>query len=239
MTRPWVTLARASSADGGFELRQRGEEYLLTLDGRVLMSSSARRSEEALGRLGCEGVAGRSSPRVLVAGLGMGFTLRAALDALPQGAEVVVAELHDAVVDWCRGPLRDASADALADARVALRLVDVREPIRTAAAGSEPPFDAILLDLHQGPHPAGDGPDHPHYGRAALAAAHRALTREGVLGIWSEDPDAAFVRALERAGFRVRVERPGRGGRRHAVYLARASEPGSPRRRERSSSPGR
>ena len=221
MARRWETLDRFASAEGEIELRRRGEsEFLITVAGRVLMNSAASRSETALARIACAALGARPAPRVLVGGLGMGCTLRAALDALPAAASVVVAELNETMLRWCRGPLAELTGRAAEDPRVDVRIGDVADAIRAAAAPSAQRYDAVLLDLYEGPHPASQPRGHPHYGAAALARAHAALGPGGILAIWSEDPDPLFVRALGRARFEVRVERPGRGGRRHAVYVA-------------------
>jgi spermidine synthase len=221
VARPWETLESFRSEAGTLELRRRGaDEFLITLAGRVLMNSAANRSEVALARIACAALGERAAPRVLIGGLGMGCTLRAALDTLPAAASIVVAELHETMLRWCRGPLAELSGRAIDDPRVSLRIGDVATAIREAAAPSAARFDAILLDLYEGPHPASQPREHPHYGAAALARARSALRPGGILAIWSEDPDARFERALERAGFALRRERPGRGGRRHAVYVA-------------------
>jgi spermidine synthase len=221
MARPWQTLDASPTADGLLELRRRGErDFLITLAGRVLMNSAANRSELALGRLACAALAERSAPRVLVGGLGMGCTLRACLDTLPAGAQVVVAELNEVVARWCRGgPLAELTGGAANDPRVSLRIHDVADAIREAARPGGERFDAVLLDLYEGPRPVCP-PSHPHYGRQALARTRAALCDGGVLAVWLEEPAPAFERSLERAGFQVRRERAGSGGRRHAVVLA-------------------
>jgi spermidine synthase len=219
----WENLDRFDSAEGEIELRRRGaDEFLITVAGRVLMNSAASRSETALARIACAELGARPAPRVLIGGLGMGCTLRAALDALPASASVVVAELNETVLRWCRGPLAGLTAHAVDDPRVTVRIEDVAAAIRAAAAHAAERYDAVLLDLYEGPHPASQPRGHPHYGAAALARAHAALRPGGILAVWSEDPDALFERALGRARFAVRLERPGRGGRRHAVYVAKA-----------------
>jgi spermidine synthase len=213
---PWRTLERVETRDGVLELRRRGEDdFLICLDGRILMNSRASRSERALAEHACAALAGRAAPRVLIGGLGMGLTLRAALDALPPGARVRVVELNPEIVAWCRGPLAALHGAVLDDPRVALDTGDVARAIATARG-----LDAIVLDLYEGPHartPRGD----PFYGPAAIARARAALAPGGVLAVWSEDPDAAFEARLRKARLEVSRHRPGRGGRRHAVTLAR------------------
>jgi len=218
MKQPWQTVQQVDTAEGPLVLKQRGDdEFLITIGGQVLMPSRATRSEEALAALACERVADRPAPRVLIGGLGLGFTLRAALDALPAAAQVTVAELHEAVVAWCRGPAAKLSGDALADERVDAVVADVADVI---AAGKKR-WDAIVLDLYEGPHTPTQGPHHPCYGGEALRRTRRALRTGGVFAVWSEGPDRPFLRRLEQTGFReVRQTRPGRGARRHVVYLA-------------------
>jgi spermidine synthase len=225
--KPWQIVARAVTDEGELELRQRGGDFLMTISGRVLMTSMARRSEEELARVACAALRRRErapSPRVLVAGLGMGFTLRAALDTLPPAAAVVVAELSPAVARWCRapGPLAPLSGAALEDPRVTLHLGDVAALIRGSPPGS---FDAIVLDLYEGPNAATQRADDPFYGRAALAATRAALRAPGVLAVWSEDPDPAFEERLGGAGFRVAVHKKGGGGRAHTIYVATGGPP--------------
>ncbi len=217
MTHSWRTLASAPTDEGLLELRQRGEaQFLIVIDGRVLMTSLARRSEEALALLACARLNQRA-PRVLVGGLGMGYTLRAALDALPPAARVVVVELNQSVIDWCRGPLAALSGAALDDSRVSVELDDVSGVVAAAPPGG---YHAILLDLYEGPHAATQRPNDPFYGASALARTHAALAKGGVFAVWSEEPDAAFARRLVAAGFSVDTKRAGRGGRSHVVYLA-------------------
>jgi len=178
------------------------------------MTSAAHRSELALGELAAEGCAMRRSPRVLLGGLGMAFTLRAALDALPSRARVVVAELHSAVVEWCKGPLAPLTGGAVYDPRVEIELGDVASVVAEA-----PPdhFDTIALDLFSGPRSPQRAD--PHYGETALKRMRDTLRVGGVLAVWSEQPDPAFAKSLQRAGFSVSQRRPGRGGLRHAVTL--------------------
>ena len=223
MARPWRTIDHFETEAGRLELRRRGErDFLMTIDNRPLMSSTAQLSERALGELGSRPVAGRRAPRVLIGGLGMGFTLRAALDVLPEDAEVVVAEWNPTVADWCRGPLAILTDNATADPRTAVALRDVAYIIAEAAAGPDAArFDAILLDLYEGPREATQGAADPFYGDQALRRARKALRPNGVFAVWSEFPDGPFEKRLRATDFEVTHRRPGRGGARHIVYLAR------------------
>lgn len=217
MTVPWRTLATASTPEGPLELRRRGDDWLMTIAGRVLMNSFSRSSEEQLARLALDEL-GKHPERVLVSGLGMGFTLRALLDGAPPTTRVVVAELNPIVVEWCRGPLGPATDDALADPRVEVEITDVAGLIAGSPAGA---FDLILLDLYEGPNSASQSDRDPFYGAAALARLHRALAPRGVAGIWAEDADAPFARRFAAGHFTVAKHSIGRGGRRHVVYLGR------------------
>ncbi len=224
MAQPWLTLDSVPTPEGALELRQRGErDFLITVAGRVLMSSAAHRSEAALGEVACRGLGGRRGPRVLVGGLGMGFTLRAVLDALPPTGRVVVAELNPVVVGWCRGPLAALTGRAAEDRRVAIEIADVAAVIRRAASGGdEGRFDVVVLDLYEGPGAHTDKRDDPLYGRGAIERTRAALSPGGVFAVWGENPDAGFEKRLRGAGFTVAVDRPGRGGLRHVVYRATA-----------------
>lgn len=215
--RPWRVLDRVDTDAGVLDLRQRGDrEFLVCIDGRVLMSSFASRSEAFLAKASCELIADRPAPRVLLAGLGVGITLRVALDVLPAKARVEVVELNPEVVRWCRGPLAVACDDALADPRVEVRVGDVVAAIAAAAPGS---LDAIVLDLYEGPHEATQGPDDPCWGPSALRRARAALRPGGVLAIWGEHRDDRFERHLRAAGFRFQRHHPGSGGSPHSVWI--------------------
>ncbi len=230
MTRPWEVLESVPTTEGPLELRRRGDrEFLITISSRVLMNSSASRSEVALGRLACQALGTTPAARVLIGGLGMAWTLRACLDVLPEHAEVVVAELNEVVAHWCReGPLADLTQQAARDPRVRIQIGDVADVIGAAARPGAARFDAVILDLYEGP-PPDCSRDHPQYGAAALARVRDALSDRGVLAVWSEDRSPGFERGLAHAGFTVRSERPGRGGRRHIVYIARVGSGGARR----------
>jgi spermidine synthase len=222
MTQPWKTLATAPTAEGTLDLLRRGEkDYLITIGGRVLMSSAAHRSEDALAKLACDAMGEKKRPRVLVSGLGMGYTLRGALDALPADAAVVVAELNTVVAEWCEGLLGPLSKFAVRDPRVTMKLVDVAKLI--ASTGRDPTgprFDAILLDMYEGPQ-SNVRPGDTIYGLSALQKTKAALSAGGIFAVWCEGPSAGFERGLKTAGFSFELQRVGRGSRTHHVYLSR------------------
>ncbi|WP_112810812.1 hypothetical protein [Ensifer sp.] len=219
---PWIQLDRATIPGDGDELRlkQRGQEFSIMLGSTELMNSRLSGSEEALATLSHERIAGRKNACMLIGGLGMGFTLRAALGVLPADARVVVAELVPAVVDWARGPMADLHKGTLDDPRVEIHIGDVGALIRAKTAA----YDAILLDVDNGP----DGLTRPSndslYNHTGLRAAKAALRANGVLSVWSSAPDAAFTRRLREVGFatdEVNVRANGkRGGARHVLWMA-------------------
>lgn len=221
MAKPWQAIEKVDTSDGVLELRQRGEhDFLIVINGRVLMNSSANRSEIALGESACRAVAVRKLPRVLIGGLGMGLTLRAALDSLPPTARIVVAELNPVVVKWCRGPLAGMTRNAVDDKRVTVVIGDVSAVIAKAAEPGAERFDAVIIDLYEGPGSATDARNDPFYGSRALKLTASALSPGGVFAVWGENSDAAFENRLAAAGFSFDRQRPGRGGLRHVVYVA-------------------
>jgi spermidine synthase len=216
--KAWETLDSVETPAGLLELRRRGKsEILVTLGNGILMSSHSTRSEEALATLGCAAAAKRDAPRVLIGGLGLGFTLRAALECLPASARITVAELNEPVVRWCRGLAAEVSGRALSDPRVDVVIGDVRDVIQ----GSPGRWDAILLDLYEGPHSRIQGPSDHCYTPTAYQQAYAALRRAGTYAIWSEVADKACAKRLKQAGFAdVQMKHPGRGSRSHVVYVA-------------------
>jgi spermidine synthase len=222
MSLPWITLASEPTADGVLELRCRGGvDYLITIAGRILMSSAAHRSEVALAERGTWGLRERRNARVLVSGLGMGFTLQAALKQLAPDARVDVAELNAVVADWCRGPLAPLTASAATDKRVRLHTVDVAEQLAKIAAGpAHEHYDSVLLDMYEGPQPRVSY-RHPIYGAEALQRTHTAMKPHGILAVWCEAASSGFERNLELAGFGFKLEKAGRGARIHLVYVAK------------------
>lgn len=218
---PWQELDRARAPDGGAALRlmRRGGEFSIMLGANELMNSRLSGSEETLAKAVCARLP-RPDARLLIGGLGMGFTLRAALATVGAAATVAVAELVPEVITWARGPMAEIFAGCLDDPRVVLRAVDVRQAIGEEAEA----YDAIMLDVDNGP----EGLTHPDndrlYDLSGLAAARRALRPGGILAIWSCAPDARFARRLAQSGLaveelKVRAGRTGRGAR-HVIWLA-------------------
>ena len=219
---PWIHLDSAPipGSDGELRLMQRGDEYSIMTGGNELMNSRLSGSERALASLTCERISGRSTPRVLIGGLGMGFTLRAALNHLPADAKVVVAELVPAVITWARGPVASLYAGCLDDPRVRIETADVGLLIG-AADGA---FDAIVLDVDNGPGGLDRAENNRLYTAAGLDTALKALRPAGVLAVWAAAPDERFVHRMRNAGFevteeKVRAHRKGRGAK-HLIWLA-------------------
>ena len=218
---PWIQLDSATIPGEGGELRlkQRGSEFSIMLGANELMNSRLSGSEEALATLSWERIKAHPKPRILIGGLGMGFTLRAALAALPDDAGVTVAELVPAVVAWARGPMAEVFKGCLDDPRVGIHQGDVGEAIRAGKSA----YDAILLDVDNGPDGLTRKSNDRLYDFAGLRAAREALRPGGVLAVWSSGPDPDFTRRLKDSGFAVDVvnTRAGRKrGVRHVIWLA-------------------
>ena len=218
--RPWELLGQTRTPDGeDMSLTRQGSEYVILASGKPLMSSRMHGSEEALAAFGCAEARTRDDPCVLVGGLGMGFTLRATLDVLPPGAVVVVAELVPAVVEWNRGPLGPLADHPLKDKRVHVELGDVAATLRASTHR----FDAVLLDVDNGPAAFTATHNARLYDDGGLAAMRAALKPGGVIAVWSAWEDRRFEQRLKHAGFTVQVERVrGRlkkGGPRHTIFL--------------------
>lgn len=223
--KPRITVAAAVSPDGTvLELVSHGPEYVITFDGIPLMSTRMHHSEEELARLGCAGI--REGDAVLVGGLGVGYTLRAALDLLPAGARVVQAELVPEVLAWNRGCLGPFAGRPLDDPRVEVVLGDVAAVLR----GRRSAFAALLLDVDNGPCGEARGRNAWLYSAAGLAAIRRALVPGGRVAVWAAvDHDEGFPERLRAAGFQASKHRvaphPGRGGTPHVIHVGR-SDPG-------------
>ena len=217
-------LGQARSQDGDvLKLVRRGTEYIILANGKSLMSSLMHGSEEELAALGCGEARKLESPTVLVGGLGMGFTLRATLDLLPPTAVVVVAELVPAVVEWNRGSLGPLAGHPLNDPRVQIEINDV-----AIALGSRPGrFDAVLLDVDNGPAAFTQSNNAGLYDDRGIATVFAALKMRGIFAVWSARDDRKFEQRLRHGRFAVEVEsvrgRLKRGGPRHTIFVGRKS----------------
>lgn len=219
---PWIPLAVAQAPGGGqLRLLRRGVEFSIRLGTAELMNSRLSGSEEALATLVWDRIgAARPAARLLIGGLGMGFTLRAAQAVAGPAARFTVAELVPEVVAWARGPMAALHGDSLADPRLTIHEGDVGALIAAAPAA----WDAILLDVDNGPEAMTRAANDGLYGAAGLAAARRGLKPGGVLAVWSAAPDPAFTRRLRDGGFTaepvtVRASRTGKGAK-HTIWIA-------------------
>ncbi len=218
---PWVLLDEVEVPGDGsvMKLYQRAFEFSISVKNDELMNSRMHGSEDALAELCCKPVAGRKKPRVLIGGLGMGFTLRAALDNLGDNAEVVVAELVPAVIKWNRTHLAELAGKPLEDHRTTVLQSDVGLVINEKAEA----YDAIMLDVDNGPDALTHVENDKLYTRGGIDAAKKALKPGGLLGVWSAEPDSSFTKRLRGASFKVdevTVRARGTKGRRHTVWLA-------------------
>ena len=219
---PWSLLDTAQVTGGGDELRllRRGAEFSIKLGNNELMNSRLSATEQALATIACEKIRTRERPQILIGGLGMGYTLRAALVVLGKQAHIIVAELVPAVVAWARGPMAEVFGNSLTDPRVHIREADVGDLIRSGRSA----YDAILLDVDNGPEGLTRKANDRLYDLAGLSTAHAALRPGGVLAVWSSAPDAKFTARLRKTGFDV-VENPVRakgpqGGAQHFIWIA-------------------
>ena len=219
---PWVKIDAAGvpGAEGELRLMRRGAEFSIMLGTNELMNSRLSGSEAALATLACKKIEAVARPYLLIGGLGMGFTLRAALAVLGEEARIVVAELVPAVVAWARGPMAEIFGGSLSDPRADIREIDVGDVIRAHPNT----FDAILLDVDNGPEGLTRKGNDALYDSSGLKAAHAALRRNGVLAVWSSGPNPAFSTRLREAGFGVNevvVRATGKGGgARHVIWIA-------------------
>ena len=223
---PWKLLGRAQTPGGGAELvlRQRDTEFSIRADNLELMNSRVYGSEEAMAKLGCQNLSKHPRPRVLIGGLGMGYSVRTALDILGDDAQVVVAELVPAVVEWNRGVLADLAGRPLDDRRVELHVGDVVQLIKTARGE----YDAIMIDVDNGAESIVRKGNDWLYSLPGLTTTYAALRPGGVMAMWSAGPQPAFVRLLRHAGFEVdevKVRARGgsnrKGGAHHVVWIAK------------------
>lgn len=223
---PWTFLDSAQAPGNGGELKlfQRGAEFSIRVAKCELMNSRQYGSEDALAVLTCKRIADRPYPRVLIGGLGMGYTLRAALNSLIPEGRVVIAELVPAVVAWNRGPLGGLANNPLNDPRVAVCELDVGQIMRQERHA----YDAIMLDVDNGPEGLTRKDNDWLYGLSGLKVAYDALRPKGVLAVWSSSENGGFVRRLRKVGFNVEEvpvrSRGARGGARYLIWLAQRGE---------------
>jgi spermidine synthase len=224
---PWVQLDTGTVPGESVALRlmQRGDEFSIVVGTTELMNNQERASEKALATIACSRLRDRPCAKILIGGLGMGFTLRAALEELGSEARVVVAELVPAVSAWARGPLAHLFDDCLDDPRVELVEADVNRLIQSGPAQ----YDAILLDVDNGPEGMMRGENDRLYDAWGLKRAHYALRPGGILGVWSGRPDRRFKARLRRFGFSVDEVRVrangGTSGPRHVLWIAVRLDP--------------
>jgi spermidine synthase len=221
---PWSHIDTTTMPDDGGELRlmRRGTEFSIMSGAIELMNSRLSGSEKALATLACGRLQDRPKAHVLIGGFGMGFTLRAALEDLGPEAKVTVGELVPAIIAWARGPMAHISGECLKDPRLTIREGDVGALIRSGEAA----YDAILLDVDNGPEGLSRKANDRLYDHEGLLAARRAMRPGGVLAVWSSAPNAAFTQRLRRAGYGVEEVRVratgGRRGARHIIWMATA-----------------
>lgn len=221
LVKKWTSVDKALTADGKtISLDEHDGSYSIRVDGATLMSTRQHASEERLAELACAHLKGKPGARILIGGLGFGFTLRAALSAVGPDSTVVVAEILAAVIAWNRNPAFHLAVDCMEDPRVIVLHRDVREVIREARGD----FDSIILDVDNGPAALSTDSNSRLYSRAGLQSARIALRPGGCAAFWSEAPDPAFERLMSSAGFLVDVQscrsRPN-AGRRHTLFLGR------------------
>jgi len=244
--KPRVRIDTARTPDGGeMALYQHGRDFSITINGRDLMLSRQHESELELARLGCAHLAGHKAPGILIGGLGMGYTLRQALNMLGPRARIVVCELLDAVVKWNREFLGELNGHPLGDERVDLKMGDIVELISRSSSR----FDAILLDIDNGPREMTDSGNRRLYGGEGIQACRRALGEQGCLALWSAEPSKQFEQLLMNCGFQVRRFRVSayKGGKSKSRWVWVASEDesilppggGEPRRPPAAASRGR
>ncbi len=198
--KPRLRIATAQTPDGGeMELFQHDRNFSININGQELMNSLHHESELELARLGCAHLAGCKSPGILIGGLGMGFTLRQALDMLSPQAQVMVGELLEPVVEWNREFLGQLNDQPLADDRVDVQAGDIVGLI----SRSKNKFDAILLDIDNGPAAMTDSGNRRLYGQEGIEACKQALRKQGVLAVWSAEPNKKFEKRLMTCGFYV------------------------------------
>ncbi len=216
----WEQLGEARTPEGAMmALTRRGQEYFLLADGKILMTSRMRGSEEELAVLGCERARQQEAPCLFIGGLGMGFTLRATIDLAPPEAHIVVAELMPAIVEWNRGPLGHLAKHPLQDPRVEVVVGDAGAVLQQNRGR----FDAILLDVDNGPAAFTQAANQSLYDNAGVANARAALRPKGVYAVWSAWDDRKFEHRLRHHGFTTKTHhvraRLKKGGPKHTIFI--------------------
>jgi spermidine synthase len=219
---PWMQIDKVQVPGAEVELRlmRRGNDFSMMLGQNELMNSRLSGSEQALATLSCKRIEGVKRPHLLIGGLGMGFTLRAALAVLDRDARITVAELVPAVIAWARGPMAELFGDSLGDERARIRQGDVLDVICSSPSA----FDAVLLDVDNGPEALIRKANDALYDTKGLQAIGRALRPGGVLAVWSSGPNLAFSKRLRDTGFEVNEvgvrATTKRSGARHVIWFA-------------------
>lgn len=212
--------AKAGEYGGELQLFRRGDDFMIVIGRNELMNSRVYGSEVALAQMSINKLAA-DAPRILIGGYGMGFTLRAALDVLPKNAQIIVAELIPDIIDWARGPMEKLTGGCTHDPRVTIKIADVADVIHEAA--SHGGYDAILMDVDNGPDGLTQADNDSLYSDQGLLASKRALNSGGILAIWSAHPDPKFTKRMIRNGFNVdeqmvRARTNGKGAR-HTIWF--------------------
>lgn len=208
--------------EGALQLYQRGDDFMITIGSNELMNSRVYGSEQALADLSCDAIKDKDAPHILIGGYGMGFTVRSALNLLGKDAKITVAELVPEIIAWAKGPMQSLTQGALDDNRVTIKIADVQ--ILIANASPDRRYDAILLDVDNGPDGLTKADNDSLYSERGLMAAKSALNSGGVLAIWSAHPSPKFTKLLMRCGFEVtahgvRARSNGKGAR-HTIWIA-------------------
>ncbi len=209
--------------EGALQLYKRGQDFMITIGNNELMNSRVYGSEQALAELSCAAIKNITSPHILIGGYGMGFTLRSTLHALGEDAHITVAELIPDIIKWAKGPMQKLTQNTLDDNRITLQIIDVKILIEQAKTGRR--YDAILLDVDNGPDGLTKADNDSLYSESGLVNAKVALNRGGVLAIWSAHPSSKFTKQLERCGFEVmthivRARNNGKGAY-HTIWIAK------------------
>lgn len=219
LVKPFEVLGQTTSSDGTVtKLLRRGDDYSIVADGAILMTSRMHGSEKALATFACQRARTLKRPRVLIGGLGMGFTMRATLDLLRADATVIVAEVLPSVVEWNRGPLGPLAEHPLDDKRVRVEIGDVAVTLRSRLGQ----FDAVLLDVDNGPAALSSPNNGRLYTSRGIVVARAALKAQGVLAVWAVNDDQKFEQRLRNGGFEVKVQHVRahlNGGARHTIFL--------------------